>query len=56
MAHSLSKEMKLKFSIEDFREQDVPKNIINLWTYNYVTEYYPCYACETYGGFCEKIL
>ena len=44
MAHSLSKEMKLKFSIEDFREQDVPKNIINLWTYNYVTEYYPCYA------------
>ena len=56
MANSLSKEMKLKFSIEDVREQDVPENIINLWTYNYATQYHPCYACETYGGFCEKIL
>ena len=52
MTNSLSKEMKLKLSIEDFREQDVPENIINLWTYSYVTEHHPCYACETYDDFC----
>ena len=56
MTNSLSKEMKLKLSIEDFREQDVPEIIINLSTYNCVTEHHPCYASETYDGFCERIM
>lgn len=42
MANNSSQEIKLKFTIEDFWEQDVPDNIIKLWVYNYVTDHLPC--------------
>ena len=56
MANNSSQEIKLKFTIEDFWEQDVPNNTINLWAYNYVTDHLPCRAYATYNGFCEIIL
>lgn len=56
MANNSSQEIKLKFTIEDFWEQDVPDNIIKLWVYNYVTDHLPCRACSNYSGFCETIL
>ena len=47
MANLLSKEANLKFTYQDFRCMYAPDLFINIWTYNYLTDHFPCIACET---------
>ena len=44
MANSLSKEANLKFTYQDFRCMYAPDLFINIWTYNYLTDHFPCLA------------
>ena len=55
MANSLSKEANLKFTYQDFRCMYAPDLFINIWTYNYLTDHFPCLACETYSNYCKNI-
>ena len=48
MANVLSN--KLKYSKKDFVECDFPDNILNLWSYHVLKEYYKkCVMCQTYS-------
>ena len=51
MANTLSKEIPLKFTKNDFHQEDTPDLLINIWTYSYYKPHCAnCNACKTY---CE---
>ena len=51
MANTLSKKIPLKFTKNDFRQEDTPDLLINIWTYNYYKPHCEnCNACKIY---CE---
>ena len=57
MANTLSKEIPLKFTKNNFREMDTPDWLINIWTYNYYKPHWEmCNACKIYCESCVEIL
>ena len=57
MANILSKEIPLKFTKNDFRQEGTPDLLINIWTYNYYKSHCEnCNACKIYCEWCIEIL
>ena len=57
MANTLSREIPLKFTKNDFREMDTPNLLINIWTYNYYKPHCQnCNACKIYTEWNVQIL
>ena len=57
MANTLSREIPLKFTKNDFREMDTPNLLINIWTYNYYKPHCQnCNACKIYTEWNVEIL
>ena len=57
MANTLLKEIPLKFTKNDFRQEDTPDLLINIWTYNYHKPHCEnCNACKIYCEWCIEIL
>ena len=57
MANTLSKEIPLKFTKNDFWLQDSPDLLINVWTYNYYKSHWEtCNACKIYCEWCVEVL
>ena len=43
---------ELKFSLDTFRQHDIPKLLINIWDYAYHIKEKGCNVCQTYQGWC----
>ena len=57
IANTLLKEIPLKFTKNDFRKEDIPDLLINIWTYNYYKPHCEnCNACKIYCEWCIEIL
>ena len=53
----MAEKIELKFTIEDFRRQNVPDFLLNLWSYNFFKNHSAgCQACKIYSGYCEEVL
>ena len=50
-------EISLKFTRNDFQQEDGPDLLMNVWTYNYYKPHCEtCSACKIYFNWCEEIL
>ena len=57
MTNTLSKEIPLKFTKNNFREMDTPDLLINIWTCNYYKPHCEmCNACKIYCEWYVEIL
>ena len=57
MANSVSTNIPLKFTKNDFSVEDTPDLLINVWTYNYYKpQCQACNACKIYCNWCVDIL
>ena len=57
MANTSPKEIPLKFTKNDFWENDTPSLLINVWTYNYYKPHCEkCPACKIYCDWSVEIL
>ena len=54
MANSVSTNIPLKFTKNDFSLEDTPDLLINVWTYNYYKPH--CNACKIYCNWRVEIL
>lgn len=57
MANSVSTNIPLKFTKNDFSLENTPDLLINVWTYNYYKpQCQTCNACKIYCNWCVEIL
>ena len=57
MANTLSTEIPLKFTKNNFREMDTPNLLINVWTYYYYKPHCQnCNACKIFTKWNVEIL
>ena len=57
MLNIILKEIPLKFTKNDFRQENTPDLLIDFWTYNYYKPHSEnCNACKIFCEWCVEIL